>query len=154
MFGVIPQLGSSRLKPLPHWPDSGRVSIATLEETVPKFTVATLINYFVLREVHHDKTASDFSSVSDKAYRLFFKGHVQKLEANSVARETFPCKPSKRMFYVRAKVHPKMKQKSMCVWQRLLNKELVKRKVLSSHGLSVVVLREERLTEAVSTWRQ
>ena len=112
MFGVIPQLGSSRSKPLPHWPDSGWVSIS-LEKTVPKFTVATLINYFLLREVHHDKTAaSDFSSVSDKAYRLYFKGHVHKLEVKSVAQETFPCKPSKRMFYVRAKVHPEMKQKN------------------------------------------
>ena len=113
-LACIHHLGSLRSKPLPHWPDSGWVSIATSEKTVPKFTVATLINYFVLREVHHDKTAaSDFSSVSDKAYRLYFKGHVQKLEVNSVAQETFPCKPSKRMFYVRAKVHPEMKQKKL-----------------------------------------
>ena len=62
-----------------------------------------MTGYFISRKVASDnKEAADFSSVSDKAYRLFSKGYVQRIEV---------CSPpnQKEKFFVRCKVHPQMK---------------------------------------------
>ena len=76
------------------WPDDGWKSLEERRLTVPSFTVATRTGYFISRKVASDNLeAADFSSVSDKAYRLFSKGYVQRIEVCSPPnqKEKFLC---------------------------------------------------------------
>ena len=88
----------------PTWPDDNWQTITAGRRRLPCFTVETMTRYFVERKVARDKkAASDFSSISEKSFRLFKKGHVQKLE--------LCCPPTESKGYVRCKVHPQMKEK-------------------------------------------
>ena len=76
------------------WPGDGWKSLEERRLTVPSFTVATMTGYFISGKVASDnKEAADFSSVSDKAYRLFSKGYIQRIEVCSPPnkKENFSC---------------------------------------------------------------
>ena len=66
------------------------------------------MEYFVIRKVSSDcNAAADFSSISDKAFRLFKKGYIQRIEVclPTVSPDTT------RTCFLRCKAHPQMKDK-------------------------------------------
>ena len=89
----------------PSWPNVGWQTLSQGRSVIPRFTMATMMEYFVSRTVTADlRPASDFSSISDKAYRLFKKGYVKNMEV---------CSPDKddqvKQIFLRCRVHPQMK---------------------------------------------
>ena len=89
----------------PSWPNVGWQTLSQGRSVIPRFTMATMMEYFVSRTVTADlRPASDFSSISDKAYRLFKKGYVKNMEV---------CSPDKddqvKQIFLRCCVHPQMK---------------------------------------------
>lgn len=68
----------------PAWPSENWVLLEKRKSFLSNFSLATLTNYFVERQVSSDKrAAADFASISDKAYRLFRKGYISKIETCS-----------------------------------------------------------------------
>ena len=97
------------LKPLsdkhPSWPDGPWRTVKAGQTLIPTFTVATITEYFAAWKVSSDfRAAADFSSISDKAYRLFKKGYIQRIEVCCCERTPTLC-------FLRCKAHPEMKDK-------------------------------------------
>ena len=91
----------------PSLPDSRWKSISLDRLDVPTISIATMATYFIDRKVFKDnKAAADFASISEKSYRLFKKGHGQKIEVS------YPggCCASGQVYF-RAKIYPEMKDK-------------------------------------------
>lgn len=72
----------------------------TSPSSVPRFTNAQIVTYFVTRTVTDKLPSSDFKSLNQSAVDLFRCGHVQHVEASS----------SSRSLWIRARCLPEMKK--------------------------------------------
>ena len=79
------------------------------------FTHGHMVAYFVSRRVSDHLPAGNIKSISDHAYGLCERGHVQKIEVNTSSSST--------TLYIRAKCFPEMKKDRTYKLQLLLERD-------------------------------
>ena len=72
--------------------------------SVPRFTNAKIVTYFVTRTVSDGLKSSNFKAINQSAMNLFLCGHVQEIQASQ----------NKEALFLKAKYLPEMK-KDRCI---------------------------------------